>query len=131
MALRGRFENTWKTGYVINYTLTQPKSSDDKQLSQTARQVWSADIHTSPTEKLTFGAGFSAAVGRVDFNSNRMDNYFVLRAYARYQVSENVSLHVRLENATDDQFVTNPGGGWGPDIIGGGAAVYAGCTVTF
>ncbi len=131
IALKGTFNTQWETNYSLSWTLTQPKTGADKQIADTARQIWSADINTKPIEKLTVGMGLSGAVGRTDYNGNRIDNYAVLRAYANYQVNEQIQLHLRLENLTDEDYVTSPGGGWSPDILGTGIGLYGGFSISF
>ncbi len=134
LALRGTWEKRWNTGYRLAYTYTQPKTADDSQIAQTSRQTISADIHTSPVEGLETGFGFVAASGRNDYAGNRLDNYYSLRWYANYAVNENLSLHLRVENLTDQKFImsSNAGSnGWGGSLINSGAAVYGGCTLRF
>ncbi len=129
IALRGEWKDAWNTGYVLNCTITQPKNSQDVQLADTARQTWSADIHTSPIEKLTLGLGFVGAVDRTSYmDGDRMDNYFVMRFFANYQINENVTLHMRVENLTDEDYVTSPGY---VDMLGSGTAVYGGISIKF
>lgn len=131
LALRGTWERAWNTGYSLSYTLTQPKSGD-RQLADTARQVWAGDIHTSPTERFTTGVGLSAAVGRTDWNQQRQDNYYILRWYAHYTLSEHLRLHLRVENLTNQRFVAEPA--WGSDadsLLNAGTSVHAGCTLSF
>ena len=134
LAARGTFEHHWNTGYKLACTLTQPKSSDDRQVTNSARQVWSADVHTSPMERLTTGIGLVAAAGRRGLDVNtRLDNYVVLRWYANYEVNDHLSVHVRVENLTNDKFVLSQGE-WNTSsdtMINPGTAVYAGCTVKF
>ncbi len=137
LALRGDFDDAWNTGYSIGYTYTVPKNSEDKQLEDTARSVWSAEVHTSPVESVTTGIGLVAASGRTGGTDGfHVDNYCVLRWYARWQATENLAFHVRVENMLNDHYVTyqtyssyyrRPNTG----TISAGAAVYAGCTLTF
>ena len=134
LAARGTFEHYWNTGYKLACTLTQPKSSDDRQVTNSARQVWSADVHTSPMERLTTGIGLVAAAGRRGLDEDtRLDNYVVLRWYANYEVNDHLSVHVRVENLTNEKFVLSQGGWNTPSdtMINPGTAVYAGCTVKF
>ncbi|MFI3244571.1 MAG: TonB-dependent receptor [Akkermansia sp.] len=133
LSMSGTIEENWNTRYKVAYTYTQPKmSDDDSQISATARQVWSADIMTSPTEKFTLGAGFISAQGRVSWDSSKLDSYYMLRMYANYDVSENVSLHLRLENLTNQKFVTTSIYGYDEGSpINSGAAIYGGCTIKF
>jgi len=132
LALQGVIEKTWNTKYSLAWTLTQPKDENDKQIINTARQTWVLDLNTSPSEKLTIGTGFTAALGRMDYES-RVDNYFIMRAYAQYKVNENVKLHLRIENLLNQKYVTNEA--WGSNesksSLNSGAAIYGGCTISF
>lgn len=133
LALRGTFEKNWNTGYTVAFTLAQPKTSDDEQIYNTARQTWTADLHTSPVKGLTTGIGLTAAGNRTTFDGRRVDNFLVLRWYANYELNEHWSFHVRVENLTNQKFEAEPS--WNLDpagtMINPGTAVYAGCTVKF
>lgn len=132
LALRGTLEKTWNTGYRLACTLTQPKSSDDRQLPSTARQTYSADIHTSPLEGLTTGFGLVAADGRRAYTGSHLDGYYSLRWFAQYKVNEHLTLHLRIENLTDQKFMTDASY-MGADyaFINPGTAIYGGCTLQF
>ena len=135
LALRGTLEKSWNTGYKLAYTLAQPKRGDGSQRPNSARQTWTADIHTSPIEGFTTGFGLTAAAGRVgyDFGTGpeRIDSYVVLRWYAQYEVTENLSLHLRVENLTNQKYEVEPNGTPDTAVINPGTAVYAGCTLKF
>lgn len=130
LSLSGVIEKNWNTQYSLSFTYTQPKYSDDSQISYTTRQLWSADIHTSPCEKLVLGLGLTAAAGRTTWQDQ--DSYYTMRLYANYKVNENLSFHLRVENLTDQKYVTDPN--WmssDMDMIGSGMGVYGGCTIKF
>lgn len=131
LSLSGIIEKTWNTSYTLAYTYTQPKYSDDTQIAYTARQLWSADINTKPCENLIVGMGLTAAVGRTTY-LGEADNYYTMRLYAQYAVNENISLHLRIENLTNQKYVTSPD--WSSsdyDLINAGTAIYGGCTIKF
>lgn len=128
LALEGEFGDAWDTGYTLAFTYTQPKKQDDSEIPNSARQVWSADIHTSPLQDFTTGVGLAACTGRRDWNGSRMDSYYTLRWYARYKVNDNLTLHLRAENLTNQKFVTDSSSG---NILSTGASVYGGCTISF
>ncbi len=137
LSLHGTWEDEWKTGYRLACTLTQPMDSRDKQVAESARQCWSADIHTSPLEGLTTGVGLVAASGRTDWSGGKQDAYCILRWYAHYRLNQHLSFHLRVENLTNQRFVSessgvgsayyNPSG----QLLNSGTAAYAGCTLTF
>ncbi|MBQ4595025.1 MAG: TonB-dependent receptor [Akkermansia sp.] len=135
IALRGTLEPHWNTGYSVSWTYVQPKTSDDRQIPSSVRQVWQADLHTSPVEGLTTGIGVSAAVGRSHYNTtpySKLDNYYNLRLYAQYQVNEHLTLHMAIENLTNQKYVTE-GHYADPNssFISAGTTLHAGCTITF
>lgn len=135
LALTGTLEPHWNTEYKISWTYTQPKTAEERQIPSSVRQVWQADIHTSPVEDFTTGIGFSAAVGRTHYSAtpySHLDNYYNLRWYAHYRVNKNLTLHVAVENLTNQKYVTE-GHYADPNysFISAGTTIHAGCTITF
>lgn len=137
---RGEFGDSWKSGYRVNYTFTMPKANDIAsnnkysattiQLPNTARHVVNAEIYTTPQEKWTVGAGVTGAMGRTDFASTRLDNFYTARLFVNYKATENMTFHVRVENLFDQDYVmTNA------YLLGAqqarGIGVYGGVTVEF
>ncbi len=133
LVVRGTLEEGCKTGYHLAWTYTQPHNERGRQIAQTARQQWSAELHTSPAEKFTTGIGLTASVGRNDYNAIRLDHYYCLRWFARYEWSETLSLHLRVENLTGQKFISESNGLADQEgsILNSGPAVYGGCTLTF
>lgn len=136
IALKGTWEDWYQTGYRVACTLTRPHTADNRQIPMSARQVWSADIHTSPIEGFTTGIGLNAASGRSNFSgapTTKLDSYYTLRWYARYKVNEHLTLHLRVENLTNQKFVTSTG--WEDyanfSYINTGTSIYGGCTLKF
>ena len=79
--------------------------------------------------------GFAAAVGRAHYAStpySKLDNYYSLRLYAQYKLNDNMTLHVGIENLTNQKFVTE-GHYMDPaySFISAGTTIHAGCTLTF
>ena len=128
LALNGELGDAWNTGYTLAFTYSQPKDAHDKPLPDSCRQVWSADIHTSPVERLTVGFGAAAVNGRRDYDGSRMDSYCTLRCYAEYIINDHLKLHARVENLTDEKYVTDSASG---DILAPGTAFYGGFTFTY
>lgn len=132
LSLQGTWEDNWNTGYALSLTLCDPETSAGKQIASTSRQVWSADIHTSPFEGFTTGLGLSAASGCSNWDSTRLDAYYTLRWYARYEVNEHLTFHLRVENLTDQKFVSDTEyGDYSQSYLNPGIGAYAGCTITF
>lgn len=135
LSLSGTLEPHWNTGYKLAWTYTQPKTSDNQQIPSSVRQVWQAELFTTPVEGLTTGIGFSATVGRSHYAAvpySRLDNYHNLRWYARYKVNKNLSLHMGIENLTNQKYVTE-GHYMDPNssFISAGTSIHAGCTLSF
>lgn len=135
VAFKGQFKDAWNSGYYANYTFTMPKrdsigSYETRQMANTARHTINAEIHTSPLEKLTVGFGVTSAMGRTDYNYARLDNFFTARVFARYQVTDNVALHVRVENLFDQNFIITNDYNFGPRQARG-LGVFGGVTVEF
>ena len=128
LALNGELGDDWNTGYTLAFTYSQPKDAHDNPLPDSCRQVWSADIHTSPVERLTVGLGAAAVTGRRDYDGSRMDSYCTLRCYAEYIIDEHLKLHARVENLTDEKYVTDSASG---DILAPGTAFCGGFTFTY
>lgn len=124
LAARGTFEHAWNTGYTLSCTLTEPKK-EHRQLADTAREVWYADVHTSPTEKLTTGLGLNVVGRRTDWGGHKQDSYYTLRWYASYQVHEHLKLHARVENLTNQKFETDG------NLLNAGISLHGGATLSF
>ena len=61
-----------------------------------------------------------------------LDAYYTLRWYAQYKVNEHLTLHLRVENLTNQKYVSETGYPYYADsYINAGTAIYGGCTVTF
>ncbi len=135
ISLSGTLETTWNTQYKVSWTYARPKTANGTQIPSSVRQVWQADIHTTPIEGFTTGFGLTGAVGRSHYASapySRWDNYYNLRWYAKYRVNEKLQLHIGVENLTNQKYITE---GHYQDInasfISAGIGVHAGCTITF
>ncbi len=126
LSLQGEIEENWKTRYTLSFTYTQPKMNG-VQYENSTRQLYSADINTSPTEKLTIGTGISAGVGRVNHHGEPTDNYLNMRLYAQYQVTEALKVHLRIENVLNQKYEIDPDTG----ILNSGPAIYGGFSYTF
>ncbi len=135
VAFKGQFKDAWNSGYYANYTFTMPKRDsigkyETIQMANTARHTINAEVYSSPVEKLTVGFGVTAAMGRTDYNYARLDNFFTARLFARYQATDNVSLHVRLENLFDQKFIMTNDYNFGPREARG-FGIFGGVTVEF
>lgn len=111
VALSGDFKDYKDTGYTIAYTYTNPiyasGPNDGKQLPATARHTISADVYTTPWDRITVGAGITAAMKRTNYDAapNYLDGYSNVRVFARWKVCDNVTIHGRIENLLNDKYV--------------------------
>lgn len=131
-AFRGDFKDAWNSGYTVAYTYTLPENSDKKQLTFTAQNVFSFDIHTSPIASVTTGFGLDAATTRTGLANQRLDNYATLRWYARWQANKNLAIHLRVENMLNERYSvdSNPYNAYTP-IMSQGLSIQGGVTLTF
>lgn len=133
-ALRGDFGDAWNTGYTFAYTYTLPRNNEGHQLASTARHTFSADLHTSPVESVTTGIGVLAGLNRTNWGGgpdDMLDDFITLRWYARWQVNERLALHIRVENITDEKYMTQNDSYNGVQTLAWGAAVMGGLTLEF
>lgn len=132
LLMHGQLEEAWNTSYRVACTLTSPKNKQGQQMSYTARQTWSAELSTTPWEGFTTGLGLVAALKRTDW-SGRQDSYYTLRWWAQYELTEHLLLHLRIENLTNQKFVTDTLWGMQQNIsmLNAGTSVHAGCTLQF
>ena len=101
-------------------------ASDDTtglQLVRRARHRASIDLQAEPLEGLVVGVGGTYADGVVDNDFSvfpalrkQLDEIILLRAYGRYDLTERVSVHARIENMLDldyEEVANYPGRGLG------------------
>lgn len=135
IAISGTFHSMPGTGYKIAWTYVSPKTSDGHQIPSSARHTLSADIHTELFEGFTTGIGICAAAGRSHYSEAAPfspDNYYSLRWYAQYQLNKNVTLHLSVENLTNQKYITECHYmDEQYSFISAGTTVHAGCTITF
>lgn len=134
-AFKGQFKDAWNSGYYANYTYTMPKRDslgkyDTIQMAETARHTINAEIHTSPVEKLTVGVGMTSAMGRTNYDYARLDGFWTARLFASYKATDNVTLHLRLENLFDQDYIITNDYNFGPREARG-FGIYGGVTVEF
>ncbi len=132
---KGELKDAWKSGYYANYTYTMPKRDsigayNTRQMACTARHMVNAGFHTSPTEKLTVGVGITAAMGRTNYDYTRLDNFFTSRLFAQYKLTENITIHARIENLFDQDYIITNDYNFGPREARG-IGVYGGLTMEF
>ena len=87
-----------------------------------------ASIDWRPTEKVLLGVG-AIYVDERSFGGDPMDDYFLLRLYASYQVRQNITLHARVENLGDASYQL--GNFFGDVVEGAGLGFFTGITAEF
>ena len=108
--------------YGLAYTYLQSSLNDLPEHVVDGRLGW--DV----TERLVLGAGVSY-VGQRTLGGDPLDDYLLTRIYGTYEVSENLSLSMRVENLTDEDYSYISFGG-APEK-GRGLGAFAGAVVTF
>lgn len=135
LSMSGTFKTMPCTGYKLAWTYTSPKTSEGEQIPSSARHTVTADVYTTLFEGFTTGIGLSAAAGRSHYSASAgftPDNYYSLRWYARYEVSKNLTLHLSVENLTNQKYITECHYmDEHSSFISAGTTVRAGCTITF
>lgn len=120
VALGGELGET--LGYRVSYTYLTASLEDQPKNTATASLDW------RPTEKLLMGVG-ATYVDTRSYGWRPLDDYLLLRLHGSYEVSENLTLHGRVENIADEQYeLLNFNG---TRIPGAGLGFYGGLTVTF
>lgn len=98
----------------------------DRSLSDQPRQHVQASVDWDVSAKFRLGLG-AKFLSDHSWGGADLAGYTLLRAHAGYQVSENVRLHARWENITDEDYQLSNFGG---DIIdGAGMGLFGGVTV--
>lgn len=135
-AFTGSFKDAWNSGYRIAYTYTHASDENGKQIPCIAKHVINGELFTSPIEKLTIGLGIDSAMGRTNFagaDQYHLDNFCTLRFFTRYKVSENITLHARVENLTNDKYMLADERFWGSGapIMARRIGFFGGATIEF
>lgn len=86
-----------------------------------------ASIDWRPMEKVLLGIGASYVDER-SYGGGPLDDYLLLRLYGSYTIRENITLHARVENLTDDAYELSR---FGTPIQGAGLGFFAGVTAEF
>jgi vitamin B12 transporter len=96
-----------------------------KSLSDHPRNAATASIDWRPTDKALVGIGATHLADH-SWGGDPLESYTVARLYGSYQLTENVKLHARLENAFDERYEL--ASFYGTVAEGSGRGLYAGIT---
>ena len=108
--------------YGLAYTYLQ------RSLNDLPDHVVDGWVRWEATERLVVGAGVSY-VGERTLGGDPLDDYLLVRVFGNYEVTENLSLSLRVENLADEEYSYISFGGT-PET-GRGRGVFAGAVVTF
>lgn len=124
------FKDKWNSNINANYTYAYSRAANNRSLPASVGNVYNINLETSPLEPLTCGIGVQGAGKRQAISSGQtLDNYACVRLYSRYKVNERLSLHARVENLFNEEYVLQEDyyGAWPARGIG----FFGGATVTF
>lgn len=110
-------------GVKYDLSLTRLYDSLQEQPEHTA----TASIHCQITERISlgFGAGY---VDSRSYGGAALDDYLLLRMYANYEMHEDLIIHARVENITDQDYELS---NFATPVNGSGLGFYIGTTVSF
>ncbi len=107
--------------YLVSWTWLGDSLQDQPENTATA------SFQYRPLEKLLLGFGATYVDSR-SYGGAPLEEYFVLRAHASYELNENVTLHARVENiANEDYQLAN----FATPVPGAGLGFFTGITATF
>ena len=86
-----------KINYSLNYTWL------DRSIAGQPEQQVNGQISFKPNDKLQFGFG-AEYLDQRSFGGNQLEDAFIVRAFASYQLNDKVRLHGRIENLTDTTY---------------------------
>jgi len=111
--------------YRASYTFLQQSLSD--QPPQTANLA--LDFH--PRSALLLGLGASYVDAR-SYGGAPLDDYFLLRVHASYELNSHLRLHARIENLLNEEYLLSDFSAYqAPITPGRGTGFFAGATVTW
>lgn len=96
-------------------------------LQDQPKNTVTASIQYRPIEKLLLGAG-ATYVDTRSYGGAPLEEYVLLRIHASYELNENLTLHARVENLADENYVL---GNFATPVNGAGLGFYTGITATF
>jgi vitamin B12 transporter len=109
--------------YRASYTFLQHSLSD--QPPQTANL--SLDFHPSTALVLGLGACY---VDARSYGGAPLDDYFLMRLHASYEVTSHVRLHARIENLLNEDYLLSDFSAYqAPITPGRGTAIFTGVTI--
>lgn len=117
--------------YQLAYTyLEADNETQNIRLLRRPSHTFGFDLHTRVTDRLTLGVGGYLIQDRLDVDAFTFativgDDYFLGRIYGNLNLMENVDVHLRVENAFDEEYDEVNG------YPGRGLGVFGGVKVRF
>lgn len=131
LSLVAKFTPTWQARFAYTYTESYEITPTGRtRADYRPRNLLSAETSVRLFDRLTLGAGvfYVAQQEALDWNTaQRVDigDYTVYRVHGRFEVNPNIAITARIENLTDEKYVSRL------DFPGLGRAVYAGLEIRF
>lgn len=107
--------------YLVSWTWLGDSLQDQPENTATA------SIQYRPMEKLLLGFGANYVDTR-SYGGAPLEDYFILRAHASYQLNDHVTVHARVENLANENYEL---ANFGKPINGAGLGFFTGITATF
>ncbi len=112
--------------HQLNYRLAWTYLHQSLQSAGQPRNAATASLDWKPTSKSLVGIG-ATHLSDHSWGGTPLGAYTVARLFGSYQVTDQVKLHARLENAFDEDYQLF--NGYGSVAQGAGTGLYAGITV--
>ena len=107
--------------YLVSWTWLGDSLQDQPENTATA------SIQYRPMEKLLLGFGANYVDTR-SYGGAPLEDYFILRAHASYELNDHVTVHARVENLANENYEL---ANFGKPINGAGLGFFTGITATF
>jgi vitamin B12 transporter len=107
--------------YLVSWTWLGDSLQDQPENTATA------SIQYRPMEKLLLGFGANYVDTR-SYGGAPLEDYFLLRAHASYELNDHVTVHARVENLANENYEL---ANFGKPINGAGLGFFTGITATF
>ncbi|WP_350614939.1 TonB-dependent siderophore receptor [Pseudomonas sp. HY7a-MNA-CIBAN-0227] len=113
----GELAQGWQAagGYTYSVSTDQDDKRIATQIPRHSLKAFTSYRLTGPLDKVTVGGGFNwQSKSGFDLKTNEQKPYTVANLMARYDISENLSASVNLNNVFDQEYsTTTTGGVWG------------------
>ncbi len=118
----GRGEISSCVSYRISYTWLDESLQDQPENTANASLDWRA------SDRLTLGLG-ATYVDERSYGGEPLEDYFLMRAYGAYSISDNMGISARIENVLDDEYEL--ANFFGNRIPGAGLGMFVGINCSF